>query len=62
MKISKYDDIKNNALMKRNLVMSAMKKVDKNFKLGYRVYDAKRIDGKENQLKRIAEKENALHY
>lgn len=39
-----------------------MQKLDSNFNIGNRKYDAKRIEGKEEQLKRMKEKEYALHY
>ncbi|RXK19192.1 hypothetical protein [Macrococcus sp. DPC7161] len=62
MKIVKYSTLSNNALDKREKVMLAMTEVDENFVIGRRNYDAKRIDGKKEQLKRMKEKEYALHY
>jgi len=62
MKLVKYSELTKNALDKREKVILAMKEVDKNFDIGQRNYDAKRIDGKKEQLERMKEKEYALHY
>ena len=57
MKLVKYSELTKNALDKREKVISAMKEVDKNFDIGKRNYDAKRIDGKKEQLERMKEEE-----
>ncbi|QNR07914.1 hypothetical protein [Macrococcoides canis] len=62
MKLVKYSELTKNALDKREKVILAMKEVDKNFDIGQRNYDAKRIDGKKEQLERMKEKEYVLHY
>ncbi|WP_086042502.1 hypothetical protein [Macrococcoides canis] len=62
MKLVKYNELTKNALDKREKVILAMKEIDKNFDIGKRIYDAKCIDGKKEQLERMKEKECAFHY
>lgn len=57
-----YKSLAQNSLSKRKKVLSSMQKLDSNFNIGNRKYDAKRSEGKEEQLKRMKEKEYALHY
>lgn len=63
LKKLKYNDLKDNALNKRDKVVEALKEIDEDFYLGKRDYSLKSNKDKQKTLKKMRENDkNSNHY